>query len=291
MSRSTNKKVKWGTQEFSNHLFKYYHKQSDLLEEMYKYQFEELKKNPNERVDSLYLLLYSMYDTAQSVGILAVNHKINECYMLSRVLLERIVNYIFLLYCEEEDYKRYLAYTKQKSYRNLNRNIKVGELIAGIKWTGKIDLDNDPSLKKAVDLFTSKKGNPISGWRNKTIDQMLLVISQRSEIDIKPLMLGKLAIYDDASEAMHGTLYGTIFQIGLFSTGNIKTKRQIASSIHGQLSLLFFALGSCIDTLIVAINKVFSVEEIKERSKENLDGLKVLDQKTRRDKNVWSVQY
>ena len=291
MSRSTKKTVKWGTQEFSNHLFQYYHKQSDLLEEMYKYQFEELKKNPNERVDSLYLLLYSMYDTAQSISILAVNHKINECYMLARALLERIVNYIFLLYCEEEDYKRYLAYTKQKSYRNLNRNVKVGELMAGIKWKGNTDLDNDPALKKAVDLFTNKKGNPISGWRNKTIDQMLLVISQRSEIDIKLLMLGKLAIYDDASEAMHGTLYGTIFQIGLFSTGNIKTKRQIVSSIHGQLSLLFFTLSSCIDTLIVAINKVFPIEEIKEKSKQNLDSLKVLDQKTRGEKNMWSVQY
>ena len=125
MSRTAKKKVKWGTQEFTNSLFQYYSKQSDLLEELYKYQFEVLKKEPNERVDSLYLLLFSMHDTAQSVSMLAMNQKINESYMLARALLERIVNYIFLLYCDEEDYKRYLLYTKQKSYRNLKKNIKV----------------------------------------------------------------------------------------------------------------------------------------------------------------------
>lgn len=290
MSRNDKKEVKWGTQDFTNLLFQYYGKQSDLLEELYKYQFEALKKNPNKRVDSLYLLLYSMHDTARSVSILAANQKINESYMLARALLERIINYIFLLFCDEEDYNRYLLYTKQKSYRNLNKNIKVGEFIAELKWTGNFDLESDPELKKAVDLFTSAKGKPISRWTNKNIVEMLNLIEQRGDIDIRPLMLSMLAIYDDASEALHGTLYGTIFQIGLFSSGNIKTKRQIVSSVHGQLSLLFLALGSCIDSLMLAINKVFPIAEIKERSKENLNSLQALD-KTRRDLNRWSVQY
>jgi len=291
LSRNDNKKVKWGTKEFTNHLFQYYSKQSELLEELYKYQFEELKKKPNERVDSLYLLLYSMHDTAQSVGMLAMNQKINESYMLARALLEKIINYIFLLYCDEEDYRRYLLYTKQKSYSNLNKSIRVGELIAELKWTGNFDLDSDPELKKAVDLFTSEKGKSIKRWTNKNIVKLLPLIEQRSDVDIRPLMLSVLAIYDDASEALHGTLYGTIFQIGLFSGGNIKTKKQMISSVHGQLSLLFLSLGSCIDSLIGAINKVFSIEELKVRSKENLDSLKVLDQKTRRDKNSWNVKY
>ena len=119
---------------------------------------------------------------------------------------------------------------------------------------------------------------------------MLRLIEEKGHIDIRPLMLSVLAIYDDASEALHGTLYGTIFQIGVFSTGNVKTKKQIVSSVHGQLSLLFLALGSCIDSLMVAVNKVFPIEEIKDRSKENLDALKVLDQKTKSEKNIWSVQ-
>lgn len=290
MSRTAKKKVKWGTQEFTSNLFQYYNKQSDLLEELYKYQFEALKKEPNERVDSIYLLLFSMHDTAQSVSILAANQKINEAYMLARALLEKIVNYIFLLYCDEEDYKKYLLYTKQKSYTNLRKYIKVGESIAELKWTGKFDLESDPELKKAVNLFTSEKGKPIRRWTNKNIAKMLNLIEKKSDIDIRPLMLTMLAIYDDASEALHGTLYGTIFQIGIFSAGNRKTKKQIVSSVHGQLSLLFLALGSCIDSLIVAVNKVFPIKEITERSKENLDALKVLDQKTKSGKNIWSVQ-
>ena len=121
MNQDAKRKVKWGTQEFTNQLFQYYMNQSNLIQEVYKYQFEALKKNPNKRVDSLYMLLFSMHDTAESVGILVANQKMNESYMIARALLERIINYIFLLCCDEEDYKKYLSYTKQKSYRNLKR--------------------------------------------------------------------------------------------------------------------------------------------------------------------------
>jgi len=291
MSRGDNEKAKWGTQEFTNQVFQYYIKQSDLLQELYKYQFDKLEAEPNERVDSLYLLLFSMHDTAEAVGILIANQKINEAYMMARALLERIINYIFLLYCDEEDYKKYLSYTKQKSYRNLKKNVKAGKLLAELKWTRKLTLENDPDLQRAINLFTSKRGKTITRWRGKSLPEMLNVLSQETDIDIKPLMLGLLAIYDDASEALHGTLYGTIFQIGLFTRGDIGTKSQIMSSVHGQLSMLFLALGTCIDSLTVAVDKLFPIKAIREKSKENLKVLEVLDQTTESKKGMWSVGF
>ena len=291
MIRCDNEKEKLGTQEFTNQLFQYYIKQSDLLQELYKYQFDKLEAEPNERVDSLYLLLFSMHDTAEAVGILIANQKINEAYMMARALLERIINYIFLLYCDEEDYKKYLSYTKQKSYRNLKKNVKAGKLIAELKWTGKLTLENDPDLQKAINLFTSKRGKTITRWRGKSLPEMLNVLSQETDIDIKPLMLGLLAIYDDASEALHGTLYGTIFQIGLFTRGDIGTKSQIVSSVHGQLSMLLLALGTCIDSLTVAVDKLFPIKAIREKSKDNLKVLDVLDQTTKSKKGMWSVGF
>lgn len=282
--------AKWGTQEFTARLFRYYMKQCELIQELYKFQYESSKKNKNERVESLYLLLFSMHDTASAIGILAANQKINESYMLARALLERIINYIYLLFCDEEDYKAYLAYTKQKGYRNLNRDIKVGKLMAELKWSGNFDIDNDKELKAAVELFTSKKrGKPITRWRSKTIEEMLDLVNKRSGINIKIPMLSMLAIYADASEALHGTIYGTIFHIGIFSAGNIRTKREIIRSVHGQLSLLFFALGGCIDTLIEAVNMVFKIEKIRKRSKENLNELSDLDNKTKGEEKGWNV--
>jgi len=288
-----NKKAKWGTQEFTNHLFRYYGKQCDLLEELYKYQYDSLKKKPNERVDSLYLLLYSMYDTACSVSILAMNQKINEGYMIGRALLEKIINYIYLLYCDEEYYKRYLAYTKQKGYRNLKKSIKAGDVVAELKWTGHPDLDDDKELKKAVELFTSKKGKTISRWRNKTIEEMLDLIVERSGVNVKYvkyLMIAMLAIYDDASEALHGTLYGTIFHIGIFSAGSSRTKSKIVSSVHGQLSLLFFALGCCINSLIEAVNQVFPIEEIRKKAIENDKELIGLDVESSGKLTKWNCE-
>jgi len=286
-----SKKAKWGTQEFTGRLFKFYMQQCDLIEELYQFQFNSQKKNKNQRVEPLYLLLYSMHDTASSIGMLSVNQKINESYMLARALVEKIINYIYLLFCDEEEYERYLSYTKQKGYRNLKKDIKVGELIAELKWSGDFNLNNAPELKRAVELFTSeKKRKPITRWRNLKIEEMLDSIAKRSGLNIKMLMLAMLAIYDDASEALHGTLYGTIFYIGLFSGGSLKTKGEIISSVHGQLSLLYMALGGCIDSLLEAVNKVFPIEPMIKKSKENYDGLSVLDDESKRKQKGWNVK-
>jgi len=287
-----SKNVKWGTQEFTSRLFKYYMRQCNLIEELYQFQFNLQEKNKNQRVESLYLLLYSMHDTASSVGMLSVNQKINESYMLARALIEKIINYIYLLFCDEEDHKRYLSYTKQKGYRNLKKDIKVGELIVELKWSGDFNLNNDTELKRAVELFTSeKKRKPITRWRNLKIDEMLDSIAKRSGLNIKILMLAMLAIYDDASEALHGTLYGTIFYIGLFSGASLKTKSDIISSVHGQLSLLYLALGGCIDLLLGAVNKLSPIETIIKKSQDNYDELSILDDEFKEKQKEWNVKF
>jgi len=53
------------------------------------------------------------------------------------------------------------------------------------------------------------------------------------------------------------------------------------SSVHGQLSMLFLALGACIGSLTIAVDKVFPIGAIREKSEENLRRLDVLDQKTK----------
>jgi len=83
---------------------------------------------------------------------------LNECYILARSFLERLINYTYLLSCDEEEYSRYLAYTKQKAYRVLDRSFTAGDSKVELTWSGSIDLEKEPELKKAVDMFTSETG-------------------------------------------------------------------------------------------------------------------------------------
>jgi hypothetical protein len=184
-----------------------------------------------------------------------------------------LVTYTYLIFCDEEEYLRYLAYTKQKQYRVLNRKFVAGDSEALLKWSGSIDLKKYPELKQAVDMFTSEKGKPKTRWTSQTLSRMLQSIASKGAIEIGYLMLAILWIYEDASEALHGTLYGSIFHVGLFQGRTPSSKEELNQEWNERFSALLLSLGTCIHTLIQSFNRV---EEIKAISSESADNLKAI---------------
>lgn len=246
-----------------------------LIKELYEYQYDEWEKIDNPRIVSLYHLLMSIYITGNAINLLAINNFLGESYMLARSLLEKLINYMYLLVCEEKEYKRYLAYTKQKSYRVLNRSFIVGDQKAELKWTGSINLDDYPELKEAVNEFTNSKGKAIKSkmWSSLSLADRLAIIRDQSKIKIEGIMLSTLGIYDDASEALHGSLYGVTFNYGFFEKIP-SSAQELAEVYRNKLLFLFFALGTCIGTLFEVISGVYSSKKVKDfgmQSKSNLE--------------------
>lgn len=274
-----NNNVKFSSDENREEIHKFFGKQLQLLEDLYKYQFDHLTHLDDTRLGSLYLLLFSMTYTGAAISILAGRMQneeslINECYMLSRSLLERMINYLYLLYCDETEYKRFLQYTKQKGFRVLNRSFTVGELKVTLGLSESVELEKGSEIEEAVKLFTSKKGRPITRWTKSSISEMLETIKNKGGIDIRLLMLAMLGIYDDASEALHGTIYGTTFHIGHFFRKVPTSKNELKDHINSTYSTLFLMLGTSIHTLILGFNKNADVEEIFQKSKQNLKDIK-----------------
>ncbi|MCX6659525.1 MAG: DUF5677 domain-containing protein [Candidatus Bathyarchaeota archaeon] len=261
---------KFGSDETTRLFFNFYNSQLGLLENLYQYQFTNLKHLDNTRLGTLYPLLFSIHHTGTSISLLSMQLHLNECYMLARSFLERLINYTFLLSCDEEEYSRYLAYTRQKAYRVLDRNFTAGDLKVSLRWSGSIDLEKESELKKAVDIFTSDTGKPKTRWTSRNLSGMLESIARKGEIEIGYLMFAILGIYDDASEALHGTLYGSTFHIGTFIGKKPSSKNELKKTWNEQLSELFLMLGSCIHTLIRAFHKVATIESILSESTKNL---------------------
>ena len=243
---------------------KYYVKQVLLTKELYEYHHSEWERITGKRIQSLYHLLMSIYITGNAINLLAINNFLGESYMLARALLEKLINYMYLLACEEEEYMKYLNYTKQKGYRILNRSIIVEGQKAELKWSGSVDLDKNPELREAVNQFTSKKGKVITRWTSLSIAERLNIIRDKAKIRIEALMLSTLGIYDDASEALHGTLYGSAFHYGFFE-GKIPAKvEDLAETYRNKLILLFFALGTAIASLLEVLTYAYPEEKNKD---------------------------
>ena len=207
-------------------LSEFYYEHVKLTQKLIEYLFVKLKSNPNERVDVVYFLIFGLISTGQSIIMLAQSGKITECFMLARSVVERIITILYLLICEDEEFKRFNVYTKQKAVKMMNREVEVNELKAVLKASNYDEIINKPEIKEALGMFTSKRGKKITRWNKRSINQMLDVIAENG-LDVEYLLLAVLAIYDEASDALHGTLYGSIFHTGVFTTGVPSEKSEL----------------------------------------------------------------
>lgn len=254
-------------------LSEFYYEHVKLTQKLIEYLFDKLKSNPNERVDVAYFLIFGLISTGQAIIILAQSGKITECFMLARSVVERIITILYLLICEDEEFERFNVYTKQKAARMMNREVGLNELKAVLKASNYDEIINKPEIKEAIEMFTSKRGKKITRWNKRSINQMLDVIAEKG-LDIRYLLLAVLAIYDEASEALHGTIYGSIFHTGVFTTGVPSKKSELEKTWCSQLSMLLLSLGTCMNSLFKGINKKYPIEELVNESNSILKGIK-----------------
>lgn len=261
----------FGSEEITRHFFNFFSSQLALLEKLYQYQFIDLKHLDSTRLGNLYPLLFSIWHIGTSISLLSMHLHVSESYILARALLERIINYTYLLSCDEEEYLRYVEYTKQKGYRVLDRSFTSGKSKVHLRWSGSINLEEYPELKKAIKRFTSNRGKPKTRWTSKNLSAMVESISNKGGLEIGYLMFAHLWIYDDASEALHGTLYGSTFHVGAFQGRVPSSKEDLKRIWNEQFSALFLTLGTCVHTLIQSFNNIVPIADIVGCSKGNLN--------------------
>ncbi|MEZ8294488.1 DUF5677 domain-containing protein [Vibrio splendidus] len=201
-----------------------------------------------ERPMKLYPLLAAIIEDSISLDILATHSRINQCYVISRALLERVINLSYLLYSSEEEYSSFVEYTKNKAARSLSRKIEIDgvEKVSLNFASDNYQLSEDYS--KAVDRFTSSNGREIPRWTKLNIDKRADFLDKKSG---KNLLLHVLMIYADASEALHGTLYGALFHLGVFVPGtDLVSSAEQNKQKFNSLSFLYFMASSAIGTLL-----------------------------------------
>lgn len=223
-------------------------------------------KVESERKDILYhlfLLLSSVNTTACAITLLCSTPQVfyTESIILSRAFFERVLNVSYLLLCEEEELKEYFQHTEFRTlYSSLSsskkiaspNNHKVAEFKIGISQQDEI---LNTIKEKGFDKFIkkSKKGRVIKS----SLDAKLPPIPQRlnslvdSVFNEKLILLYQTLYYDDASEAIHGSLYGTWFPI---------IKISEASDVEGQITsnsvVLVWNTALLINELIKLISSV-----------------------------------
>ncbi|WP_196812475.1 MULTISPECIES: DUF5677 domain-containing protein [unclassified Pseudoalteromonas] len=226
-----------------------FHKHIELLT-TYEISVRECQ---NERAIKLYPIFASIIEDSISLDILAKNSRLNQCYIISRALLERVINFCYLLYSPEDEYESFVANTKNKAARGLSRKIEIGgQKKVSIEFSGgEYELPQD--YRDAVEKFTSENGREIPRWTKLKIEKRAVFLDEKSG---KNLLLHVLMIYGDASEALHGTLYGALFHLGTFSPGSIpKDQESLNQHRNNTLSFLYFMGSAAISVLLFCLKE------------------------------------
>ncbi len=252
----------WGTEGFANHVANLFLVESGLLMQLV---HMELKG----RTRKCKLLTRSICETCRSMWILASNGQLHDCLILSRALLEKTVTCCYLMVCDEKEFDRYFLHSLQKGYRSLDREFKSQHAHLRLYFTGTIDPSEVPRLREALDTYTSKRGRPRTRWTQKSLADQIAVIEERSDTDIYMLAFPMLWIYEDASEALHATLYGTVFDHGAYIPGAWKwDESERLRHRWTSFTVLFMVSYGALHELTMMIAKANHALEVVAQSKE-----------------------
>jgi len=211
-------------------------------------------------------LLMGISSNALAIVNLARNNFGNEIYPISRCLIERIITFYYLQYCDDEERINYIDYSNQKAYRKLNRAIKVNDDEFSIKYMGNIDLSEFTEMQKAVDKYTSKKQKkPITRWSVTPLKKMLSIIDNANEVKhaFRLMLISLETIYDDGSEALHGTLYGCTFHLGAFRPGKpIGSPEEMCDNHRNNLNMIMFLFGCLLSEINLYVANKCNFPEI-----------------------------
>lgn len=229
-----------------------------------------LRKSQDKKISAIHPLFSTLIEDCISLRLLGNDSRLNQCYIISRALLERLINYCYLLIADEEEFNSFIDYSNNKAARSLSQSLEVnGEVKASLKYES-VDYSLPENLEEAISKFTSAKGREITRWTKANLAKRADLIDKKA--NKTALFVHILAIYSDASEAIHGTLYGSIFHLGAFSPNNSpKDQESLDKHRFSTLSTLYLLTGSALNTLISFLYQI-GINELKD-AKDKSDNL------------------
>lgn len=188
----------------------------------------EIANHKPDVKDSLKMFFY-MYscrivESSDSLLLLSVHRRLSDCYAIARMVLETAVNIAYISTKPSELINKSLDHALQKTYRDLDRILEIGDLSLSIKFSEIDNIAKTDRLKNSLKEYTNSTGHEIRDWlgiEKKSINEKIKVITEVYGVGYgNVFMTCMFAIYRHSSELIHGTTFGTMFINGLTNLGN-----------------------------------------------------------------------
>ena len=227
---------------------------------------------PGNRSSILAALLVTSARTATKIADLCREEYYGESVMLARSVVERCINFGYLMYCEESEYNRWIDHGFQKMYRRMSLDISTAGLRIVTDGTRNFSLEDNPWMQKLLNQFTSKKGNQITRWTTTSILERIDLLSKHCDVSPLHFMMSYGLIYEDASEALHGTFYGCAFEMGDFTRHFRQVSpEEVIKYRRENISYLLYGLHNLLFATLQVLSRAHGIDHPYELAKKRHD--------------------
>ncbi|WP_263360861.1 DUF5677 domain-containing protein [Flavobacterium collinsii] len=200
-------------------------------------------KIDDERLGKCSILLISSGQTGAALLQLAsqIDCFASESVMLARAFMEKITNFCYAAICDEKEFRAFVLHPIYKKYHNLGAT-KMEDDLNLIDKNIIIRKEKQEKFKKnaivqeALNIFSEKKSR--LNWTKKTLNQRIDVIQEWGKLMDVFFTINKLEYYSDASEVLHGSMYGCTYSLGIFDDG-------FDRDIDGELEKKMYKDNTC----------------------------------------------
>lgn len=223
------------------------------------------------------ILLLHAEHTGTSILLLLKQHNdpVSQCAMLARSFLETITNFCYIGICDEKEYRKFLLHPIYKQYHNTGM-ISIDENFEEDRGIAKRNerqskLKEVDIVKEALDLFSEVKQD--MPWSNKKLYEKIAELEKWGKMFDVFFTIAKSQYYSDASEAIHGSLYGSTYHIGGFEPGFDPTNtEELNKKQLKENACMLLHLGMLINEVLTLISYTSEIEEFRRHSHSNLRG-------------------
>lgn len=253
---------------------------------------EVLKKITDERLGKCSVLLLSCGQTGTALLQLASQTEIfgNETMMLSRAFMEKITNFVYAGMCDEKEYRAFVLHPVYKNYHaiaELKMEDDLDEYLENknVRKEKQEKFKEIPIVREALAIFSETKAN--LNWTKKTLNERIAAIEKWGKLMDVFFTLNKIRYYSDASETLHGSLYGCIHGLGVFDPEFDNQKEdELEKKLYKDSACVLLHLGMLVHESFTLIKYTNDIEEIWNHSYDNRGNalnllMHILEKKTR----------
>jgi hypothetical protein len=258
---------KLGSKEYLRHY------QEALLQ--HTFLFEKVNKELPNIKDSqsiaFSMMAWPIIESCQSILILSEGKKLRDSMGLARMVLDLALNIGYFSVKGQSAIDKALKHAHQKSYRDLNRDFNIDDIQIFIGLKNLESVEMPEKLKEAIEEYTTENGKEERAWTGDNVFKKIKLIRQKHGKGVgTAYAMATFEIYRHSSEVLHGTMFGSMYALGITELRQNWPKDDSGREKHvyTELSLLLNVLSLLTNAAMSIVLSHYPNEELEAEAKE-----------------------